>query len=273
MRGRRCFVHVGTHKTGTTSVQAFLAMNERTLCDAGILAASTGRPRHLATYPQLGNHNIAWQLNGDPRFDPGSGTLSGLIDEIERTAPDVAVISSEDFEYLHARPAALHEMAGALLAVGYPIEFIVYLRPQGEYARSLYATLRIFGLDVPFAEFLGAVLEHGSFTFAERWVFQFQYTKLLDVLSLAGQGRLHARRLRRSAPLAALLQDFTSIVQRSPEAAPFECFELPGRLNEMPARDDETVALGADDEGRLLARFAAENEDLAARYGMQLPVF
>ncbi len=270
-------------------------MNDRALRSAGILAPLTGRPNHLPEYPNFGHHNIAWELNEDPRFRPESGTLNALVSEIARVASHVVVLSSEDFEYLHAKPAALHELARALCDIGYEIEFIAYLRPQGEYAQSLYLTLLHFGLSLCFSDFLDIILQRGAFTFADRWIFQFDYKKLLDALAdVAGPRGMSVRRYRQNAEASLLLAEFASIVQ-TPSANPaFDQFILPGRMNrrisletaceflidnQAPSHHREIreaasrgLLLKAEDGARLLARFSADNDDLAKKYGIHLPV-
>ncbi len=270
-------------------------MNHRALLSAGILAPLTGRPSHLPDYPNFGHHNIAWELNEDPRFRPESGTLNELVSEIARVASHTVVLSSEDFEYLHAKPAALHELARALCDIGYGIEFIAYLRPQGEYAQSLYLTLLLFGLNLSFSDFLDIVLQRGAFTFSERWIFQFDYTKLLDALAdVAGPSGMSVRRYRQDAEASLLLAEFASIVQTPSGKAAFDQFNLPDRMNRRISLETacellvdnqdpshhreirEAASPGsfwkAEDGARLLARFSAENDDLAKKYALHLPV-
>jgi hypothetical protein len=269
-------------------------MNDTALRSAGILAPLTGRPSHLPEYPNFGNHNIAWELNDDPRFRPESGTLNELLSEIARAASHVVVLSSEDFEYLHAKPTALRELARALRDIGYEIEFITYLRPQGEYAQSLYLSLLLFGLDLSFSDFLDIILERGAFTFSDRWIFQFDYTKLLDALAdAAGPGGMSVRRYRQTAAASRLLAEFASIVQAPSGKAAFDQFDLPRRMNRRMSletasellldnqdpshhREREAAPPGsfwkAEDGARLLARFSADNDDLANKYGLRLPV-
>lgn len=219
--------------------------------------------------------------------------MDALATEIARAQPDVVVLSSEDFEYLHVKPAALRELARTARDVGYDVEFIAYLRPQGEYAQSLYLTLLLFGLDLEFSEFLDVVLERGAFTFAVRWIFRFDYVELLDTLAgVAGLGGVTARRYREDAGADRLLAEFVSIVQ-GPRGVAFDRFALPGRMNrrvsqhaarELLAQNRAASAdrerpeaasrplWNAGDAARILARFGAHNDGLAAKYGVELPV-
>ena len=72
---RTAFVHVGTHKTGTTSLQSMLAANAKILRAAGVLVPLAGRVERGSA----GHHNVAWELLRDQRFDPRHGTLEALL--------------------------------------------------------------------------------------------------------------------------------------------------------------------------------------------------
>jgi len=267
-------------------------MNDRALCSAGTLVPLTGRPSHLAGYPNFGHHNIAWELNGDPRFQSESGTLNALASEIARAASPVVVLTSEDFEYLHVRPAALHELARAMREIGYRVEFIAFLRPQAEYAESLYLTLLPFGMDLRFPEFLEIILRDGAVTFADRWVFRFDYTKLLEALAeVAGPHGISVRRYHQDGESRRLLAEFASIVVAQSGEPTFDRLNLPGRMSprtsleaacefttHSPAlhrfmRDAAAAGSLWNDEYRdlILERFGADNEALARVYGLHLP--
>ena len=67
---KRLILHIGTHKTWTTALQILLAKNDRVLAKNNILFPVSGR---LSEHS--GHHNIAWELNDEPRF---SGDRGGL---------------------------------------------------------------------------------------------------------------------------------------------------------------------------------------------------
>ena len=70
----RLFVHVGTHKTGTTSIQVFLRGHAAALRRQGLYVPTTG-----TIDPQSGHHNLAWELYADERFDRAFGGAEELI--------------------------------------------------------------------------------------------------------------------------------------------------------------------------------------------------
>src|SRR5215831_15350027 len=90
---RTCHVHIGTHKTGTTSLQLAMSENAPALLRHGYLYAATGRPAEVPT----GHHNLAWEITADRRFRPAYGTLEDLIREVRHHSGDV-ILSSEGFE-------------------------------------------------------------------------------------------------------------------------------------------------------------------------------
>jgi hypothetical protein len=94
-------VHIGTHKTGTKSLQSMLGHHSTWFADQGLYYPVTGRLQ------DGGHHNIAWQLCGDFRFDPANGSLYDLVGELDRRRPPNVFLSSEDFESLYRRETQL----------------------------------------------------------------------------------------------------------------------------------------------------------------------
>ena len=150
---KKLFLHVGTHKTGTTALQNFLMVNKQLLREHGVLIPVSG-----CVDPYSGCHNIAWELNDDHRFQGDYGTLDELCVEISESGCHTVVVSSEDFEYLHSRPEALVRLKHRLNAIGCQVEVILFFREQGEYIISLYAELLKHGLDIPFRTFKKRIL-------------------------------------------------------------------------------------------------------------------
>ena len=258
-----CYLHLGTHKTGTTSLQVFLTSNQARLARAGLYVPRAGRP-----WPPLsGHHNVAWELNGDPRFDPRHGSLADLVVEVASARPPLACISSEDFEYLHDKPHQLRRLIDALGSIGYDVKAIVYVRPQAGYAESLYATLVQHGLAVGFPEFLRTLLRDGTFRM-RGWIFRFEYSVLLEVLAgVFGPEHLIVRAYRSGRPADALLRDFLAIVSAG------SSFEELGPVERLNRRDDEgrLPLIGLVDSLRIIGRFWFDNRRVGARYRIRIP--
>jgi hypothetical protein len=145
---RICFLHAGTHRSGTTYLQSFLQNNEYALASEGLYVPTTGR------VSPSGHHNIAWEFTGDARYDPNRGTLRDLLAELSSVGAARACVSSEDFEYLYGNSGALRTLRSRFNEIGYAVKVLFYLRPQVEYAESVYAELVRHGCPLDFLEFL-----------------------------------------------------------------------------------------------------------------------
>jgi hypothetical protein len=89
----RLYIHCGMAKTGTSSLQEFLANRRRFLLDWSI------------DYPRIGlnssgnaHANLAFEIQGHPAFNPSAGTINDLFEHLQ--GPDRtknAVLSAEGF--------------------------------------------------------------------------------------------------------------------------------------------------------------------------------
>lgn len=126
----KLLIHAGTHKTGTTYLQHFFALNERELLE-----------RHGILYPKAGRHEFhpyhhpffAALIKRESHADE---ILSALEREVADAKPDLVLMSSE---YL-SRDSLTQENLGTLRSAlrSDPI-FLFYLRSQDEFALSRYA--------------------------------------------------------------------------------------------------------------------------------------
>jgi hypothetical protein len=129
----------------------------------------------------LGGHsNIARELSEDVLYNPRFGTVTAILDKLAAAETHTAILSSELFEFLHARPNALKKLADALHTIGYEAKIIVYLRSRPHYIESLYSQMLRHGLDCPFDEYLEYVLQNGSYESTDGFtIFQFEYSKIV----------------------------------------------------------------------------------------------
>jgi hypothetical protein len=169
---RRCFIHIGTHKTGTTSIQHLLSRNSPALQQKGFYYPNAGR---LEKHP--GQHNLAWQISGDHRFQDDYGTIDDLIKEVKDSSDDI-ILSSEDFECSLYHPAKFSGFISLLQSHHFLVTVILYVRNQVDYLARLYLTLLHFKLDLTFDELLGPTLDQGEFRWHD-WIFNFDYSDLL----------------------------------------------------------------------------------------------
>jgi hypothetical protein len=301
----RVFIHIGTHKTGTTSLQGFMEQNQRKLSRSGLWYPNAGRMRTPAAEEMSGHHNIAWEMNADPRYEFARGTFAQALDEIERRRARVAVLSSEDFEYLYRRPAALASMAKGIREKGFTASIVLYLRSQADYAQSLYSELvHRHGLDRRFDAFLAEIVSEGAFAYRD-WAFCFDYDILARAFEEAfGPNSTIVRAYERDRTPDALHRDFVALIAPGID---FNRLRKPARLHEASsfievleslyatiaaqrtiAPDPRTLAkelFPAEDDAYLAgrfdllhgaaatafqARFHESNEHIAARYGIRI---
>ncbi|MDN3522086.1 hypothetical protein [Halomonas ramblicola] len=164
----KVFIHAGSHKTGTTSIQVFIRENEDALKTAGIFIPQSG-----TLNKKSGHHNIGWEMRNDPRFKPERGTISDLVEELAQRSESTAVLSSEDFEYFVDRPDALTRFEDILVSNGHDLVYIYFFRRADIYAVSLYAELLKHGLDYSFRKFALEALLKEKVVIKNDWVFYF----------------------------------------------------------------------------------------------------
>lgn len=201
---RKCFLHIGTHKTATTSIQHFLDSHPQELARSGYLYPRVGRPEEASA----GHHNIAWEISGDRRFRPDYGDEAALIREIADTDRNI-IISSEDFECSAHHAERFGKFIGAIQQLDIRVYLIVYVRNQIDYAESLYSTLLQFGFDQPFALFCDEILEAGAIRWRE-WIFPFRYGDFIANLASFAEVQIIARSYDRPAMGSPIL-DFLSV--------------------------------------------------------------
>lgn len=131
---KKCYLHIGAPKTGSTALQYFLYENRRKLAEQGWI------------YPEVslrgfGHHDLAFLLGGGyPEWAiPQEKSLSELANELQATVAECSqiILSSENF-YLLPNPQKVAQM---LFAAGFPTEtvkIVVYIRRQDEAHISWY---------------------------------------------------------------------------------------------------------------------------------------
>ncbi len=126
--GKTIYIHIGPHKTGTTTIQNGLKKNEAILRARGVLVPQAGKK--IAAH-----HNLAWELLGNTAFDRSDGTWEDLLNEIESSEDITKVIlTSEAFSALGTDEIeAVKKYLNA-----YQIKIIIYLRRQDQALQSLW---------------------------------------------------------------------------------------------------------------------------------------
>lgn len=145
---KRVLLHIGAHKTGSTSLQWALTQSATVLAAKGVLYPESGRP----SWARLGHHSLALSfvrraghLPGKDTqvLSPGERTIlwRGVHDEIAAAAADVVVLSSEEFDVLDT--AEIADVARELER--YSVTPVVFLRNTVDFVESSFRTSIIHG--------------------------------------------------------------------------------------------------------------------------------
>ena len=171
---RLIVIHAGLRKSGSTSIQNFMAAN------AGLLR------RHGVDYPEAGrvgrkSHlNLGSELRGRKNFDPNGGRISDVADHWRRSAAHTLVISSETFEECDTDQAsrlgreiqAGHERFRVVLV----LRDLISLMPSS-YAEMVKVGLKTHDFDAFFEKRIGE-RRVNYFQTAERWADAFGWDAL-----------------------------------------------------------------------------------------------
>ncbi len=294
---RRLIFHIGTEKTGTTSIQEMLARNQAALARQGFhVATCLGGPNHkyLAIYAgsEAATRDLCAGVPGG-RAAVQATLPARLRAEVEALPPHIYTVIFSG-EHCHGRLASaaeirrLQDLTTPLFAA---VTILVYLRRQDEVAVSLYST-RLRG-----ERFDRAAILPETDPLPERVRLYFDYHALVS--AWAGVFGHEAMRVRLFEPASLLggdaVRDFaaacgfdaaalapTPLRNRSLNAVAQELLRrIAARRRQMPAaappRPSLLPFLGADSLGpprlpgraaaaRFLARFAESNERLRAAF-------
>ena len=81
-------IHIGPHKTGTTTLQNALYINREFLLSNDIFIPCAGR-RNIKS---AAHHNLAWELLKDSAYRPEYGNWENLIREVESCQQKTIII-------------------------------------------------------------------------------------------------------------------------------------------------------------------------------------
>lgn len=161
---KKAFIHIGTHKTGSTSIQNFIATNEGFLNHHNIYLPHIGR-RHIeyADY-----QNIAWELSDNKKFNENDGTLEELEKEILRVNPDNLLLSSEAFGFQKDNADIPQKLKSYFENLGYEVYIIAFVRPIYRYMDSMYSEMAKRGIiTVTFENYVKRTLRSKRYNYFE----------------------------------------------------------------------------------------------------------
>lgn len=118
---KRLILHIGTHKTGSTSIQYTLARSERALSDQGVIY-----PTHYTESDSAGHHFLAIGTERD--------RYKSLIETIDKARQNTVILSTELLSTVP--PEHVVEFVSR-----YDTRAICLLRRQDDYLESMYREL------------------------------------------------------------------------------------------------------------------------------------
>lgn len=152
----KCFLHIGTEKTGTTTLQNFFDVNRESILRKGfIYTKSTGRTNNralsLAAYNPSRRDDLTMQYGISSNLDllrHQKVIVRNLRNELKRVKSnsDTIIFSSEHFQSRLTTIDEIERLSGILKMIGVTdISVILYLRRPADIATSLYSTAIISG--------------------------------------------------------------------------------------------------------------------------------
>lgn len=156
----KCYLHIGTEKTATTTLQEFLHLNRDLLssfriCYAKSMGLTNNWKLALAAYNPHRRDNFT-RKNGistdGELINYQQGILRELDDELSLVSQQVVVFSSEHFQSRLTEINEIQRLKDILIGSGVKeFSVIIYLRNPAELANSLYSTAIKFGatIDAP----------------------------------------------------------------------------------------------------------------------------
>lgn len=127
MAQKTIYIHIGTHKTGTSSIQKTMSNNDELL-----LANDYLYPRQSRVF-QTGHHNLVYEYYSPSQFVSERGSMAEMLDEFEQSSASNLLLSSENFYWFeqdHIDAFISHLPKDAEKRV------VIYLRRQDEFLQS-----------------------------------------------------------------------------------------------------------------------------------------
>ncbi|MEJ1158760.1 hypothetical protein [Prosthecomicrobium sp. N25] len=131
---KRLVVHIGNPKTGSTSLQNWLAQHRDRLAEAGF-AVPVINPRMDAT----GHRGLALALEGAADRDAAENLVGRLEATLASTPCDTVLVTAERLQGADPRARVPDRIAGIAARHGFRPLVIAFVRPQPAYLNSFYA--------------------------------------------------------------------------------------------------------------------------------------
>jgi len=157
MRKRVCYIHVGPHKTGTTSIQWFLQENREELLNHGYFVPES-ETKHGA------HHAIVRKLCGQELSEHEQSVAAKFIRAIVNSRSEAIVISSEALEGLLRNRGYAKAFFSRIQESNLEPKLVLFPRNQSQWTNSSYSSVvTTFRRSEPFQAFaLGVTRSVGA---------------------------------------------------------------------------------------------------------------
>jgi hypothetical protein len=160
MPRRICYIHVGPHKTGTTSIQWFLKENRAELLKHGYLVPESGNIHG-------GHHPLVRQLCGRAVPQHQREVAASFARVVKDTKCQAVVISSETLEHLLLYKDCARQFFSRIEELNLEPKIVFFPRNQSQLLNSRYAeVVKALQRSEPFEAFVQAEIRHPRFRYA-----------------------------------------------------------------------------------------------------------
>ena len=137
------YLHCGTHKTGTTTIQHYLNDNKSILEKNNLIYPSIAKTKKIF----YNHHGIAWSISADPRikYEQNKDFLNDFFKFLKDSEKNL-VISSEDFQFYNIGKDSYSKFCEEVDKADYKIRPIIYLRNQIDFFKGIYQILLMLGV-------------------------------------------------------------------------------------------------------------------------------
>lgn len=283
MNKKRIVIHIGTHKTGTTSIQRALYLGRDKLAAAGLLYPSTDHDRGLRNKLRKHGHLSAVAREGKPEACARERKL--LLDEFEASGAHTMVISEEGLSSPNPQSVEFFRP----LAQQYDITAVCYLRRQDLFIESFFNQVvkrGEMGENRSIVDFINDPVSRMRLDYHAmlmRWRAMPAQVVALDFAGEVKKGGLVASFLQaaglpalglseevaNASPDMRLVQIFQELERQGLDFDERRLMRVGRRLATQGTQPLMKTALGSDQRQRLLVDYAASNTRLAADFGVR----
>ena len=155
---KRLIIHIGTHKTGTSSFQRYCYKFRELLSEEGVCYPL------IKGHENLNNHSVlAWALDKIDQ-ESGSKMLNNAFSQFKDNKHHTLLISSEDLENSLIGSEHLEKILASARNFEFnSFEIVVAERDPFEYLSSIYAELSKQNLIINFSDIASAAASYGYF--------------------------------------------------------------------------------------------------------------